>query len=215
LSYRRNAVCGAAVPHRASMQEPIGFPEHGGARVVGGPGDYSMLDDRPVLKDRLKAFGVFTGIALGAVSGFELLISGGFDPITPSFGQRAEARPAYVNYIDETGQWASNFQPSAYVTQTSYAPAADTDSLAGGYGDEAAPDGAFINTDEDALYREIERMYAESESAPAEVEAAYQDAMDRYVEEPAYEDAQAMDAEQSAIIAEKESISAYETGIPS
>lgn len=176
-----------------------------------------MLDNRPFLKDRLKAFGVFTGIALGAVSGFELLIAGGFDPITPSFGQRAEARPAYVNYIDESGQRESGFQPSAYVTQTSYAPVADTDSLSGGYEDQRAPDGSFIDTDEDTLYREIERMYVDGErtSEAGDVEVAYQDAMDRYVEEPAYEDAPVFDAEPEAIVEGKEALSAYESGVPS
>lgn len=174
-----------------------------------------MLDDRPVLKDRLKAFGVFTGIALGAVSGFELLISGGFDPVTPSFGQGAP-RPVSVNTIEASRQSEAGFQSNGYVIPTRFAPAADAVSLSGGSDDEHAPDGSYINTDEDALYREIERIYSDSERTAAQtnVEAAYQDAMDQYVEEPAYEDAQAFDEGPETIIDEKEALSAYESGVP-
>lgn len=49
-----------------------------------------FLQHRPILRDRLSALAVFTGIALGGVSGIEMVIGAGFDPITPSFAYQAE-----------------------------------------------------------------------------------------------------------------------------
>lgn len=55
-----------------------------------------MLDDNPVLKERLMACGAFAGIAVFAVAAVDVLVTGGFD-----FG--AERAPCYRD------------QPSAYV----------------------------------------------------------------------------------------------------
>mgnify|MGYP006969395032 CR=1 FL=1 len=41
-------------------------------------------------KQKLRALAVFSGIAIGAALGFELLITGGFDPVTPAIMFAAE-----------------------------------------------------------------------------------------------------------------------------
>ncbi len=127
-----------------------------------------MLEDRPVLKDRLTAGAVFAGIALGAVSGFELVITGGFDFLTPGREVREVAPSAYV--IVERAPWQAE---ARYVRLSSTEPlfAGETvvnaaGDLAGGPYDETAPDGAYATAPNEAdLYREIEALYAQ-EPAP-------------------------------------------------
>jgi hypothetical protein len=104
----------------------------------------------PVLRDRLNALAVFTGIALGGVSGVEMVIGGGFDTLTPGFAYQADApRDWYDRPIEPGMGWLTQpYSVQASVTPTSMAFAPDypvdiygepSDSLAGGMDDATAP----------------------------------------------------------------------------
>lgn len=141
-----------------------------------------MLDNRPILKDRLKAFAVFTGIAIGGVAGLELVISGGFDPITPG---ALAAAPS--DYDGDTVMRAWHYQPythdTAAVTPTAYLtgyPIETTDTdfsvdadLSGGDEDDGARSTYIVAQSEDELMREIERIYAASPDGVVESETDY------------------------------------------
>jgi len=135
-----------------------------------------MLDDRPILKDRLFATAVFSGIAIAAVAGVELVIGGGLDPITPSFERASAAPTSYVTIVD--GGWT----PSARTTPVSFNEpifivdewdvSAD-ENLAGGY-DYAQVAPALAPSDEE-LYQEIDALYADAEGYGADGEASAYD----------------------------------------
>jgi hypothetical protein len=127
-----------------------------------------MFDPRPILTDRLKALGVFSGIAVAAVSGFELVITGSLDPITPSLVAEAPSE-----YDEQTVMQAWHYRPyvpTVYVTQTSQylgypLDSAATETLAGGPNDLSAPDADPYSThSEEDLAAEIDRLYEESQS---------------------------------------------------
>ncbi len=126
-----------------------------------------MLEHYPVLKDRLQALAMFSGIAIAAVAGFELIITGGFDFALPGREVREVAPSAYVT-VDQR-PWSS---------QRSYTPLASTEpmfsgedagytgeDLAGGYDD--APQGDYPLPSEDEIYREIETLYERPDSGAA------------------------------------------------
>lgn len=142
------------------------------------------------LKDRLRAFAVFTGIAIGAVSGFELIITGGFDPLTPramSGGYAEQARDESARYTqarfeyEETsrGYMPTSYAPPAYNVEATSMTIAEQD-LAGAPGDE--PDmsvEALIPTPSSAeLYAEIDRLYREDAPAPSRFASAEEEAAD-------------------------------------
>lgn len=124
----------------------------------------AMLDNRPVLKDRLRALAVFSGIAIGGVSGIEMVIGGGFDPITPGLVAEAPSE-----YDPDTVMRAWHYQPyvpAAFVTETAQyydypieVFETPPQPLAGGE-DETDMTLAAAAPSEEELYREIERMLA-------------------------------------------------------
>jgi hypothetical protein len=121
-----------------------------------------MLENRPALKDRLTAGVVFVGIGIAAVAGFELIIGG----IAPQIGPQIEARADYPSDMPQPWVPSSGAVPVTSVLPPE-APAEPVDAggLAGGPDDMSAP-GADVatgelNTDEDALYRELEALYAD------------------------------------------------------
>lgn len=79
-----------------------------------------MLDDRPILKDRLTATAVFTGIAIGAVAGFEMVIGGGFDFLLPA----AAATPAPAAQIEYLNVDVASYEGDgqAWPVASYYAP---------------------------------------------------------------------------------------------
>lgn len=158
------------------------------------------LDRRAKLHDRLKALGAFTGIAIGAVAGFEMVIGGGFDSITPPTEVREVAPSRYVAV--QHVPWSSELRViplssteplfAGELTQVETA----SDRLAGGYDDPAAPDMAFPQIDEDELYREIAALYENTGPTYADAPITYQDAP--AIDEPRadpYAEAEAMVAE--------------------
>jgi hypothetical protein len=139
-----------------------------------------MLKTHPGLKDRLEALAAFTGIALGAVAGVELVIGAGFDPLMPGDEVREVAPSAYVQVAE--GFWDSQarviplsstepyFMGDDYVQYAVY----DEQELAGGYADRDAPASGYPDaSDMDALYAEIEALYAENADFAADSERDY------------------------------------------
>ena len=76
-----------------------------------------FLANHPQLRDRLCAFAVFTGIAIGGVSGVEMVIGGGFDSWTPTLAFEASApRDWYDRQIEPGMGWVSQpYTPAATV----------------------------------------------------------------------------------------------------
>jgi hypothetical protein len=137
-----------------------------------------MLDAHPILKDRLHAAATFSGIAIAAVAGFELVISGGFDFLTPGREVREVAPSSYVTVYREP--WSSDARVTAlssseplFAGEIEYV----SDRLVGGYDDDSAPDGAdysYPAPSEDELYRDIEALYAEEPAAEYPDQAEYE-----------------------------------------
>lgn len=143
-------------------------------------GSPKKADRRAKLHDRLKALAAFTGIAIGAVAGLEMVIGGGFDFITPQPEVREVAPSRYVTV--QQVPWSS--QPQIIpLTSTEPLFAGDyvqvetpSDALEGGYNDAGAPELAFPEVDEDQLYREIAALYADDRPAYEDAPITYQEA---------------------------------------
>jgi hypothetical protein len=119
-----------------------------------------MLENRPFLKDRLKACGVFTGIAIAGISGFEMVIGAGFDILTPGREIREVAPSSYVE-VDRS-PW---FSDARVIPLSSTEPmfigdtARTEERLAGRYDDERAPDRRVAEVSDRNLHRQIEALY--------------------------------------------------------
>ena len=147
------------------------------------------LDRRALLHDRLKALGAFTGIAIGAIAGFEMVIGGGFDFITPRTEVREVAPSRYVTV--QQVPWSPHAQ---VIPLSSTEPLfageyvqVDTasDDLAGGYNDPAAPEMAYPEVNEDEIRAQIAALYA-NDNGPS-----YRDAPITYEEAPAIDESNA------------------------
>ena len=144
------------------------------------------LDRRAKLHDRLKALAAFTRIAIGAVAGFEMVIGGGFDSITPSPEVREVAPSRYVTV--QQVPWSLEEQVVALSsTEPLYADDASqvetpADDLAGGYDDPAAPEMAFPEVSEEEVRAQISALYA-NDTGPD-----YEDAPITYEEAPAIDE---------------------------
>jgi hypothetical protein len=148
-----------------------------------------MLEDRPILKDRLAGAAVFGGIGIAAIAGFELVIGGGFDFLTPGREVREIAPSAYAIVHDDF--WSSD---ARVVRLTSTEPlfAAEevetaADQLAGGPDDETAPDGPrYPETTEADIYRDIQALY-EHQDYPEQTPLVIENAAPA-ADEPSVED---------------------------
>jgi hypothetical protein len=136
----------------------------------------AMLDDNPILKERLMAFGAFSGIGLFAVTSVNLMISGGFD-FGPGRAPYDREQPnAYVRMVD-AAQYASDRVRAVSWDEPDFigtADAATSEPLAG------ANDGSArqSETSDEVLYQEIAALYAGGWQAT-------------YAENPSYDDAEA------------------------
>lgn len=145
-----------------------------------------MLDDNPVLKERLMAIGAFAGIGVFALAAVEVVITGGFDfDVGRVSSQREQAQPsAYVRVVDAAQYVSDRFRDISWDEPmfVGEASAATTEDLVGA-NDGSTPD----VTDQpraDQLYAEAIRLYAQSEDTYRD-EAAYEDAA--AYDEPNYE----------------------------
>lgn len=137
-----------------------------------------MLDDRPILKDRLLALATFSGIAIAAVSGVEMVIGGGFDFAMPGQEIRAVAPSQYVRVVDQP--WSAEQTRLVPISSNEYLFAGEdapypAERLVGAADDADLPRGGYPAQSEDELYANIEALYAR------------QDAQEYRVEEVAYE----------------------------
>lgn len=149
-----------------------------------------MLDDNPVLKERLMAVGAFAGIALFAVAAVDVMVTGGFD-FAPGPGRTVSERQqpsAYVRVVD-AAQYVSDrvrtisWDEPLFVGE---AEASTAEDLAGA--NDGSSDAMSGQPTDDELYSEIAAMYEQSEPEEAYVEEpSYQDAP-AYDDEPSYED---------------------------
>jgi hypothetical protein len=142
--------------------------------------------------DRLKALGAFTGIAIGAIAGFEMVIGGGFDFITPApiVHEIAPSRYVTVHQVP----WSSEMQVVPLSsTEPLFAGFVQTDvpsdGLAGGYDDPRSPDAHYPDIDDEQLYARIDALYADT-SEPDYVEASI-----TYEDAPAIDDDSAPEAD--------------------
>ncbi len=149
----------------------------------------NKLDRRAKLHDRLKALGAFTGIAIGAVAGFEMVIGGGFDFITPAPEVREVAPSRYVTV--QQVPWSSHLQVIP-LSSTEPLFAGDyvqvetaSDDLAGGYNDPSAPVMAYPEVSEEAIRAQIATLYA-NDTGPN-----YRDAPIAYEDAPAADEPRA------------------------
>ncbi|MGD9815763.1 MAG: hypothetical protein AB7Q23_09565 [Hyphomonadaceae bacterium] len=113
-----------------------------------------------MLKDRLHASAVFSGIAIAAVAGFELVITGSLDAITPNFGEAREsashARSAAIT------PWAADAYTAAPTSLPQLPPdiVSAPDSSEGGLAGEVdappapEPSGVDLRAQIDALYEQ-------------------------------------------------------------
>jgi hypothetical protein len=141
----------------------------------------AMLDDNPVLKERVMALGAFTGIAMFAVAAVDVMVTGGFD-FAPGRAASEQRQPsAYVRVVDAAQYMSDRVRSISWdePAPIGEANAATSEDLVGG--DDGSSLEAYAEAD---LYQEIGTLYEQSEPEQA------------YVEEPSYEDALAYDAEQ-------------------
>ncbi len=163
-----------------------------------GPWRDEKVDRRAKLHDRLKAFGAFTGIAIGAVAGLEMIIGGGFDFMTPAPELREIAPSSYVTVYREPWSPEARIVPLASTEPLFAGEPLEVetagDRLAGGYDDPDAPQVAFPDLSEEELRAQIEALYA-GDTGPSYTEASiiYEDApaIDEAPADP-YAEAEAM-----------------------
>lgn len=146
-----------------------------------------MLNENPVLKERLMAVGAFAGIAVFAVAAVDVMLTGGFD-FAPGRAVSERQQPsAYVRVVD-AAQYVSDRVRTISWDEPMFvgeADAATNEELAGA---NDGSSGAISQPSSDELYREISALYEHSEPEQAYVEEpSYQDAP-AYDDEPSYED---------------------------
>lgn len=130
-----------------------------------------MLDAmNPVLKDRLLALGTFSGIAVAAVAGVELVIGGGFDFLLPGEEIRQIAPSAYVQVVNEPWAEQTRLVPlssNEYMFAGEDQPVSE-ERLVGASDDVDAPRGSYPASDEE-LYANINALYARQDARATEV----------------------------------------------
>jgi hypothetical protein len=169
----------------------------------------AMLDDNPVLKERLMACGAFGGIALFAVAAVNLLISGGFDFDAARADYNRPQPSAYVRMVDAANYVGDRFQSISWDEPTSIGgtEASNSEDLVGANDGSPAPLEAGSGED---LYQQIASLY--ERDVPQTNEPAYEDmqASDAETiyeadEEPVYDDQSEAEADKFASAYENES----------
>lgn len=135
-----------------------------------------MLDDNPVLKERLAAFGAFAGIAVFAVAAVDVMVTGGFDFGPGRAPYNREQPRAYVRVVDAAEYVSGRFRQLSWSEPQliDEAAAATPEALAGA-NDGSEPANTFSGPTGEDLYQEIASLYADSEDGYRE-QADYADA---------------------------------------
>lgn len=132
----------------------------------------NFLSDRPVLKDRLFACAVFSGIAVGGVSGLNMVVTGGFDFAMPGREIREAAPSSYVTVVP-----SNVFEQAAVIPMESREPlfagqvTQVSEDLDGASTDATAPRGhypAVNDSSGDALYHQLASRYDDQVSQSAQ-----------------------------------------------
>lgn len=141
-----------------------------------------MLDDNPVLRERVMAVGAFAGIAVFAVAAVDVMVTGGFDFDAERAPYDRNQPSAYVRMVDAAQYVSDRVRTISWDEPmlVSEADAATTEELAGANDGTSTPNGYAAPTG-DELYEEIAALYERSEPEEA------------YVDEPSYQDAPAYD----------------------
>ncbi|MBX3430127.1 MAG: hypothetical protein KF779_11165 [Hyphomonadaceae bacterium] len=119
-----------------------------------------MLDDNPVLRERLMAFGAFAGIATFGIASVNVMISGGFDFGSERAPYHREQPITHVRvtdaaqYVSDRVQRAS-WDESLPITEAATVPAED---LAGE--NDGTPPPSMEQTSDEDLRRAIADLYA-------------------------------------------------------
>ncbi len=138
-----------------------------------------MLDNNPVLKERLMALGAFAGIAIGAIAAVDVLVTGGFDIGASRAPYDREQQSAYGRVVQAAQSFGDSVRSVSWDEPLNMdADAAPADALDGA-DDGAPPPAAMTVTSNEELHQQIEALYSGQD--------------DTYVEEPSYEDAEAYD----------------------
>lgn len=143
-----------------------------------------MLDDKPVLKERLIAGGAFAGIALFAVVAIDVLVTGGLDFGPGQAPYDRELPSAEVRFADASQYGGDSYASPDWSGSLFLRPpdtTASQERLAGA-DDGTPPPDTLGGASGDELYDEIAALYAET--------------ADGFRDEAQYEDAPAIDADE-------------------
>lgn len=143
-----------------------------------------MLEQRPVLKERLLACAVFGAIAIGVVAASDVLVTGGFDFPSTERGAYADTPNFFqVAARDQSDSLAPQAHARAwdeeFATDAEYTSSA-AEELAGAADSTDTQFSAYRGPSEEELRREMAEMYAALPNASGD--AAYAD--DTYAQEP-------------------------------
>ncbi|ANP47414.1 hypothetical protein [Candidatus Viadribacter manganicus] len=139
----------------------------------------AMLENNPILRERLLAFGAFAGIAVFAVACVDTMVTGGFDFAPGRVEQWRRQPSAYVRVVDAAQYVTDPFREVSWDEPmfVGDAAASTTEDLAGA-NDGTPPSDVSTEASSENLYEEIASLY-ESEPETAyedpEPEAAYVD----------------------------------------
>jgi hypothetical protein len=127
-----------------------------------------MLDNRPILRERLLAAATFVAIGFGTLAALDFIVTGGFD-----YGARRTSSSYGSPLIGANAGIAAEPAPSTVTTVVWTDPLAAEEAAADDLADAAetpAPDEAQTALSEDQLYRDIEQLYLGEETSAAEDE---------------------------------------------
>ncbi|MEQ1810276.1 MAG: hypothetical protein ABL889_10130 [Terricaulis sp.] len=166
----------------------------------------AMLDDNPILKERLMGLGAFGGIAVFGLAAVNVMISGGFDLGAERAPYNREQPSAYVRVV-EAAQYVSGRAREVSWDEPVFignAEAATPEQLTG-ENDGAAP---LSEASDGYLHQQIAALY-ERQQEPQTEDTYYED-------EPAYDDGaeQASYADEYSPDAPEKVISASENASP-
>jgi hypothetical protein len=139
-----------------------------------------MLDN-PVHKERAMGLAALAAIGLGGAMAVDVLVTGGFDFGPGREAQTRQQPSAYVRVVDAADYVRNSISSVGDYFQRPPDTSRSEERLAGA--DDGTTIVAVNDIGGDALYREIAALYADSE--------------DGYRDEPAYEDAPAIDADEA------------------
>lgn len=159
-----------------------------------------MLDDNPVLKERLMGVGAFAGIAMFAIGAVDVLVTGGFDFAAERAPYDRAQQSAYVRVADAAEYVSNQVQRISWddTFEIGEAQAATNEDLVGENDGSPPPD--VSQTSDDELLQAVAALYAERPSEDdASAEQTYPDDSDEtYADDYPAEDEKLANASENA-----------------